>query len=69
MDKTILNAVVTLRNQVSPWLMILQVVPDGWEFPGYVPGQITSCTPWGAMNGNRERKERCNRLRGRWMSL
>jgi hypothetical protein len=52
MDKTILNAVVTLRNQVSPWLMILQVVPHGWEFPAYVPGQITSCTPWGAMNGN-----------------
>jgi ferredoxin--NADP+ reductase len=42
MDKTILNAVVTLRNEVSPWLMILQVVPDGWELPDYVPGQITS---------------------------
>jgi ferredoxin/flavodoxin---NADP+ reductase len=37
-----LNAVVTLRNEVSPWLMILQVVPDGWEFPDYVPGQFTS---------------------------
>jgi ferredoxin--NADP+ reductase len=42
MDKTILNAVVTLRNEVSPWLMILQVVPDGWKLPDYVPGQITS---------------------------
>ena len=42
MDKTILNAIVTLRNEVSPWLMILQVVPDGWEFPAYVPGQIAS---------------------------
>jgi ferredoxin--NADP+ reductase len=42
MDKTVLNAVVTLRNEVSPWLMILQVVPDGWDFPDYVPGQITS---------------------------
>jgi ferredoxin--NADP+ reductase len=41
-DKTIMNAVVTLRNQVSPWLMILQVVPDGWELPDYVPGQIIS---------------------------
>jgi hypothetical protein len=30
-ETTILNAVVTLRNEVSPWLMILQVVPDGWE--------------------------------------
>ncbi len=36
-----LNAVVTLRNEVSPWLMILQVVPDGWEFPDYSPGQAT----------------------------
>ena len=48
MDKTILNAVVTLRNQVSPWLMILQVVPDGWEFPAYVPGQIASLGLFGS---------------------
>jgi hypothetical protein len=34
-----LNAVVTLRNQVSPWLMILQVVPDGRDFPDFLPGQ------------------------------
>ncbi len=37
-----LNAVVTLRNQVSPWLMILQVVPDGWDFPDFRPGQFAS---------------------------
>ncbi len=37
-----LNAVVTLRNEVSPWLMILQVVPDGWDLYDYVPGQFTS---------------------------
>ena len=36
------NAVVTLRNQVSPWLMILQVVPDGWDFPDFLPGQFAS---------------------------
>lgn len=36
-----LNAVVTLRNEVSPWLMILQVVPDGWDVPDYTPGQHT----------------------------
>jgi ferredoxin--NADP+ reductase len=35
-----LNAVVTLRNEVSPWLMILQVAPDGWKFPDYLPGQF-----------------------------
>jgi ferredoxin--NADP+ reductase len=41
-DAAQLNAVVTLRNEVSPWLMILQVVPDGWEFPAYAPGQFAS---------------------------
>jgi hypothetical protein len=30
MRETELNAVVTLRNEISPWLMLLQVVPDGW---------------------------------------
>jgi len=48
MDKTALNALVTLRNQVSPWLMILQVVPDGWNLPDYVPGQITSLGLFGS---------------------
>lgn len=36
------NAVVTLRNEVSPWLTILQVVPEGWTFPEFQPGQYTS---------------------------
>jgi hypothetical protein len=40
MDKTTLNAVVTLHNEISPWLMILQVAPDGWQLPDYVPGQF-----------------------------
>lgn len=40
MAEQTLNAVVTLRNEVSPWLMILQVVPDGWDFPDYAPGQF-----------------------------
>ncbi|MFC1766007.1 ferredoxin--NADP reductase [Planctomycetota bacterium] len=39
MDEPTLNAIVTLRNQVSPWLMVLQVVPDGWELPEFVSGQ------------------------------
>jgi ferredoxin/flavodoxin---NADP+ reductase len=43
-----LNAVVTLRNQVSPWLMILQVAPDGWELPDFVPGQYTCLGLYGA---------------------
>ncbi len=37
-----LNAVVTLRNEVSPWLMILQVVPDDSDLPEYEPGQFAS---------------------------
>jgi ferredoxin/flavodoxin---NADP+ reductase len=40
-DAPTLNAVVTLRNQVSPWLMVLQVVPDGWDFAEFVAGQST----------------------------
>ena len=42
MDEPTSNAIVTLRNEVSPWLMILQVVPDGWELPEYVPGHFTA---------------------------
>ncbi|MEE4112645.1 MAG: ferredoxin--NADP reductase [Desulfobacteraceae bacterium] len=48
MAEQTLNAVVTLRNEVSPWLMILQVVPDGWTFPDYLPGQITSLGLFGS---------------------
>lgn len=39
MDQPKLNAVVTLRNNVSPWLMILQVAADGWDLPDFAPGQ------------------------------
>lgn len=39
MDQPKLNAVVTLRNEVSPWLMILQVAAQGWDLPDFVPGQ------------------------------
>ncbi len=42
MAQPALNAVVTQCNQISPWLMILQVVPDGWSFPDYIPGQVAS---------------------------
>jgi ferredoxin--NADP+ reductase len=37
-----LNAIVTLRNEVSPWLTILQVAPDGWDLPDFTAGQCTS---------------------------
>jgi ferredoxin--NADP+ reductase len=35
-----LNAIVALRNQISPWLMILRVVPDGWVLPDFQAGQF-----------------------------
>ena len=44
------NAIVTLRNEVSPWLMILQVVPDSWDFPEYIPGQFTSLGLFGSVS-------------------
>jgi ferredoxin/flavodoxin---NADP+ reductase len=34
------NAIVALRNEISPWLMILRVVPDGWQLPDFEPGQF-----------------------------
>ncbi len=34
------NAVVTQHVEVSPGLMILRVVPDGWELPDFTPGQF-----------------------------
>jgi pyruvate formate lyase activating enzyme len=40
-EQPTLNAVVTLRNEVSPWLMVLRVVPDGWDYPEFAPGQFT----------------------------
>jgi ferredoxin--NADP+ reductase len=35
-----LNAIVALRNEISPWLMILRVVPDGWVLPDFRAGQF-----------------------------
>ena len=35
-----LNAVVTQRLEVTPDLVILRVVPDGWELPAFEAGQF-----------------------------
>lgn len=48
MDAHALNAVVTLKNQISPYLAILQVVADGWEHPSFVPGQFLSLGLFGS---------------------
>jgi ferredoxin--NADP+ reductase len=40
MAETGLNAVVAQRIEVAPGLVILRVVPDGWELPEFKPGQF-----------------------------
>jgi ferredoxin--NADP+ reductase len=35
-----LNAVVRQRHEVAPGLMVIRVVPDGWDLPGFTPGQF-----------------------------
>lgn len=40
MPELTLNAVVALRTEISPWLIILRVVPDGWQLPAFTPGQF-----------------------------
>ncbi len=40
MFKFELNAVVTQRIEVAPGLMVIRVVPDGWELPEFAPGQF-----------------------------
>ena len=40
MSEPNLNAIVTLRDEISPWLMILRVAADGWTLPDFAPGQF-----------------------------
>jgi ferredoxin--NADP+ reductase len=40
MAKQDLNAVVQQRYEVAPGLMVLRVVPDGWDLPDFKPGQF-----------------------------
>ena len=35
-----LNAIVAQRVEISPGLIVLRVVPDGWELPDFEPGQF-----------------------------
>jgi ferredoxin--NADP+ reductase len=35
-----LNAVVTTKMEVAPGLMVIRVVPDGWDLPEFEPGQF-----------------------------
>ena len=35
-----LNAVIRHRVEVAPGLMVIRVVPDGWELPEFIPGQF-----------------------------
>ncbi len=40
MQKRQSNAIVSQRTEVCPGLMVLRVVPDGWETPDFEPGQF-----------------------------
>ena len=40
MSKDAPNAIVMSRIEVAPGLMILRVVPDGWQLPAFEPGQF-----------------------------
>ena len=37
-----LNAIVTQRIEITPDLIKLRVVPEGWELPEFTPGQFAS---------------------------
>jgi ferredoxin--NADP+ reductase len=41
MEKSELNAIVELKDEITPRLMILRVVPDGWPVPDFKAGQFT----------------------------
>ncbi len=36
-----LNAVVSQRVEVTPYTIILRIIPDGWKLPEFSPGQFT----------------------------
>ncbi|NHZ84926.1 MAG: hypothetical protein GWP19_03490 [Planctomycetia bacterium] len=35
-----LNAKIAQRVELSPELIILRIIPDGWELPDFIPGQF-----------------------------
>ncbi len=39
-QKEELNSIVAQRVEVSPGLIILRAVPDGWALPGFESGQF-----------------------------
>ena len=45
---TQMNAVVLLSSAVSPWLRIIQVAPQGWQFSDFEPGQYTTLGVYGS---------------------
>ncbi len=40
MAEKVLNAVVSQRVEIAPGLVIMRVVPEGWELPPFRPGQF-----------------------------
>ncbi|NQV14072.1 ferredoxin--NADP reductase [bacterium] len=41
MNDLIQNAIVSQKIEVAPGLIILRIVPDGWDLPDYKSGQFT----------------------------
>ena len=74
MPEPTLNAVVALRTEISPWLIILRVVPDGWQLPDFAPGQfavlgLPGATPRCAMAEPEEAPSDPNKLIRRAYSI
>ena len=42
MGQNMLNAIVAQRIEVTPSLIKLRAVPDGWELPDFTPGQYSA---------------------------
>jgi len=39
---TELNAVLTLREEYAPGLVVIRIAPSGWELPPFIPGQFAT---------------------------
>lgn len=39
---TELNAVLTLREEYAPGLVVIRIAPSGWELPPFTPGQFAT---------------------------
>lgn len=69
-----LNAIVLQRIEVSPGLVILRVVPEGWDLPDFEPGQfavlgLPGCAPRTAISDPEEEPRAPDKLIKRAYSI